>query len=146
MFGPMFHSVVLAQVLGLYFTVIAIILLSRKTYFQALVLEMRPDGAQMIVAAAFGFLLGLFIVVTHNIWVLEPRVLVTIIGWIILIKSLLWLALPERMVSVSKNMYSGPTYYVIAAIVLIVGLILLIKGFYFYVDPDYYIGPEDFKG
>lgn len=132
MFSEVFHSFVLAQVFGLYLLVMVVVLLSRASFYKELVQRMEPHSPGLIVGGSFGLMLGLLLVVIHNIWVLEPRVAVTIVSWIILIKSILWLAFPECMTSATKKVYSGIGYYIMILIFLVVGIFFMTKGFYLY--------------
>lgn len=130
MFGPLFHSYVLAQVFGLYFVIMAIIMLSRVSYYRELIATLIQPTVGMMVGTSFGLLLGLLLIIVHNIWVLEPRVIITLIGWLIVIKSILWLAVPEAMVRLSKQVYSGSGYYFTCGVMLLIGIFLMTKGFY----------------
>ena len=72
---------------------------------------------------------GLFIVITHNDWEMSPSVIVTLLGWAILIKSLLYLLWP-RWVLKFKGFYEKSDlfltrYFRIAgAIYIILGLLI----------------------
>ncbi|WP_244599580.1 hypothetical protein [Legionella londiniensis] len=116
----------------------SVILLSRTPYYRALVQNMTAQNPGILTGASFGLLLGLLLVVVHNFWVWEPRVFITIISWIILIKSLIWLSFPEKMLKFTQKTVAGPAYYVIIALMFIVGVILITKGFYLYI-PDEHI-------
>lgn len=132
MLGSLFHSFILAQALGLFLLIMAIIMLSRAQYYKNLIQNLVLDNGVIFVGASFLLLLGLFFVIVHNIWVAEPRVIVTIISWLILIEAVLWLAIPEYMLELCKKIYAGPGYYIIAVIMTIIGLLVLTKGFYLF--------------
>ena len=138
MFGELFHSYVLSQVFGLYLLLMAVVLLSRATYYRILVQGMPAQSPGLLTSASYGLMLGLLLVVIHNNWVWEPRVFVTLIAWFILIKSLLWLAFPEKMLVYTKKAVASPFYYVIIAVMFIMGIIMLTKGFYLFI-PDGHI-------
>ncbi|MDI9818528.1 MULTISPECIES: hypothetical protein [unclassified Legionella] len=132
MFTGYFHSYVIAQVLGFYLLIMAIIMLARVPFYRRFLMGLTADYGSIIVGASFGLVIGLIMVVVHNIWSMEPRVVVTILGWVILIKSILWLAIPDTMAVFSKKVYGGAGYYVVVAILAILGIILLTKGFYLF--------------
>lgn len=133
MFGELFHSYVLSQVFGLYLLFMAVILLSRTTYYRMLVKDMPVQSPGLLTSASYGLMLGLLLVVIHNTWVWEPRVLVTLIAWFIVIKSLLWLAFPEKMLACTQKAVASHFYYVIIALMFIMGILMLTKGFYFFI-------------
>lgn len=137
MFGALFHSYLLAQVFGLYFIITAIILLSRVRFYRDIIYNLHAKDSAIMFGSSFALLLGLLLVIVHNFWVWEPRVVVTLIAWFILIKSVLWLSLPEGMLRWSKKMYGGAGYYVMVAVLLIVGIFLLTKGFYPFIPDEH---------
>ncbi|WP_133127413.1 hypothetical protein [Legionella nagasakiensis] len=138
MFGALFHSYLLAQIFGLYMIITAIILLSKVSFYREMIQNLQANNVSIVCSASFGLMLGLFLILVHNIWVWEPRVVITIISWFILIKSVLWLAMPESLLHWSKKVYAGPGYYVAVVILFVVGFFLLTKGFYFYI-PDSHV-------
>lgn len=135
MFSEVFHSFLFAQVLGLYLIIMAIIMLSRVQFYRQFVMNLKASSGAVIVAASFALLFGLFMVDIHNIWVLEPRLIITLLGWFIVIKSILWLSIPEKMSSFSKRLFAGAGYYVVVVIVAIIGIFLATKGFYLFMLP-----------
>lgn len=130
MFGHLFHSFVLAQIFGLYLIIMSVIMLSRVRLFRRLISQMQVESSGLIMGASFGLLLGISMVVVHNIWVWEPRVMVTLLAWFILLKSVLWLSLPDCMLRCAQKVYAGPGYYLVAIVMAVIGVFLMTKGFY----------------
>lgn len=133
MVGTLFQSFVLAHILGLYFVILSIILFSRVDFFRQLVRDMNPNSGTIVLAASIGLLMGLFLVDLHSIWEISARLRVTIICWLILILSILWLSIPQRMLRVTQAVFSGAGYYWLSATLGISGLMLVGKGLYLYV-------------
>lgn len=136
-FSAYFHSYIFAQVFGLYLIILALIMAGKTKHYRDLMLRLDPYNPAIALCASLGLLLGIFLVVVHNIWAWEPRVVITILGWFILIKSILWLGFPIKSFNFAKKLYLGPGYYVIAIILFLVGLFLLTKGFYFYIPKEH---------
>lgn len=126
------HTLFLAQVIGLYLFIMAIVMLSRIDYYRNILTHLKAGSASIVLAASIGLLLGICLVLVHNIWVPESEVLVTLVAWFILIKSILWLTFPECMISLSNKVYMGPGYFVVALLAGILGIILLTHGFYLF--------------
>ncbi|MGQ3889056.1 hypothetical protein ACQUW5_08495 [Legionella sp. CNM-1927-20] len=124
------HSYIIEQVLGLYMLIMAIIMIARADYYRKLVRDLPADRNFVFVSAMFTLIFGLIMVVVHNIWHWRFELLATIIAWIIVIKAILWLAIPEYMVAASKRLYKDNMYYVMAVIAAIIGVILLIHSFH----------------
>jgi len=129
-FGAFFHSFLIAQVFGLYLVILAVIMLGQAKYYRALIATMEEKSISMFSSTLVWLLIGLFLILIHNLWVLEPRVLVTLLGWIIVVKSVFWLAAPKSMMRFSKKVCAGSGYYISAIITGIFGVLLMTKGFH----------------
>lgn len=126
------HTLFLAQVVGLYLIIISIIMLSRASYYRKILTHIQSGSSTAVVAATFGLILGLMLVCVHNIWIFESEVLVTLVAWFLLIKSVLWLAFPECMVNATHKLYSGWGYYAVAIIAGVVGVVLIAHGYFLF--------------
>ena len=77
-------------------------------------------------ALVVGFLLVTF----HNTWVKDYSVIITILGWMALIKGIVILVLPKAMITLSKAIAEKPMFMKIEAIAaIIIGLGLAFLGF-----------------
>jgi hypothetical protein len=126
------HSLFLAQAMGLYLVIIAIIMLARAGYYRQMLTHIKEGSPTIILGATLGLILGICLVLVHNIWILESEVLITLVAWFLLIKSVLWLSFPESMVNITHKVYSGPGYYVVAIVAGIIGILLFTHGFYLF--------------
>lgn len=132
MFTALFHSLIFSQILGLYLIIMAIIMMIRVDFYRHFIMNLKSGSGVIILAASFSLIAGLMLVVVHNIWVLEPQVIITLMGWLLVILAILWLSMPERMTHLSQIVYGGKGYYVIALFTAFIGILLLTKGFYHY--------------
>ncbi len=70
-------------------------------------------------------ILGLIIVVNHNIWEFSAAGLITLIGWGSLIKGAIFLIIPNFLFKISKSVLScGMTMKVAITIWLVAGIYL----------------------
>ncbi|QRN03337.1 hypothetical protein GH742_05355 [Legionella sp. MW5194] len=127
------HSLLISQVLGFYLLIVAIVMLTRAGYYRNLMTNLHEGSHAILIGATFSLIIGIILVLVHNLWVWDEEVIITIIAWLILIKSVLWLAFPEKMMAFSRSFYAGPGYYITAGIALVLGIVLLAYGFYLYV-------------
>lgn len=125
-------SFILSQFFGLYILVVALLMFIRAHQYRQLAQKMKPDNGMILLGGLIGLMLGLFLVGIHNYWVLEPKVFITLMCWIVLVLSVLWLASPERMVVLTKKISSGSGYHVISSLMVIAGLWFLGRGIYLY--------------
>lgn len=134
MIGSQLHTFLFSQVFGLYFVILAIIFLSRAEYYRAMIPKLKAPAPGTAMIASLSLFIGLILVTVHNIWVFQPRVLVTILCWLFLIKSILWLAAPERMLKIAQKMWSSNGHYFCSVTMLVVGVFMMIRGFYLFMQ------------
>lgn len=88
-------SIYLARFWGSLFIILGLGSIAGK--FLGRVIEYTEDKAVTVSTGYITFLLGLATVVAHNLWVVDWRVAVTILGWITLLKGLEKVAFPDRI-------------------------------------------------
>ena len=102
--------------------------MGRMFYYRKILLQLQPQDPIIPVVASLTLFLGIVLVVTHNVWEFNRATGVTVLCWLILIKGLLWLALPEQMLAMMKKVSSGSGYYWCIVALLVTGVIFLGKG------------------
>ncbi len=137
MFETILDSFLLSQVFGLYLVITAIIMLSRVDFYRDLVKHLDLRNGTIIIGASFGMLLGLLLVDLHNVWIMKPRVVVTVICWLILIASVCWLSVPELMLAWMRKIYAGRGYYLLTLFIGGWGCVLLFRGMYLFVKHNW---------
>lgn len=122
----------LSRLLGLYYLLAALSMFLHKQTYVETVTALIHNSPVMFVVGIITVIAGLAMVLAHNVWSGGGlAVVVTLIGWITLVKGLLFLLLPPEMeaeVFLSKLHY-GELYYFYAAISLILGVYLTYGGF-----------------
>jgi hypothetical protein len=120
----------LAKVIGVYFILVSIAMLVNMHQFVTMVDGLINNGALMFVIGFFVLILGLLMVVSHNIWQWNWRMIITIIGWLTLLKGTSILFSPQLIDNVSLHFVQNRSFAYIAAIIdLIIGLVLSYYGF-----------------
>lgn len=59
--------------------------------------------ATPIISGLYATLMGLFVVLSHNVWTSDLRVIVTVIGWIALASGVVLLIIPEAYAALLKR-------------------------------------------
>tara|TARA_B100001142_G_C14254045_1_gene624385 strand:- start:551 stop:928 length:378 start_codon:yes stop_codon:yes gene_type:complete len=103
------------------------LLLSKET--RTAMLENKNNDSFLIVMGYITLLIGFPIVILHNIWELSVLGLVTIMGWIMLIKGFVFLAKPSI---VKKKELSEKNLKIRGLIGVLIGLGLMYCGYYPY--------------
>ncbi len=123
-------SYLLAQVIGLYLVLEGILILTRRKFIINLVEDFSRNKALMFVTGAMVFLLGLLIVLNHNIWEASWRVVPTLIGWAMVVKGVAVLFVPKIMMHKAKRVAKNRNLGVLIAVFAVaVGAYLVYVGF-----------------
>lgn len=124
-------SLFLAKVLGLYMTVLSIGLLMNAKKMKSILMDSMDSPPLLLVSGVVALMVGLLIVVSHNMWVSDWRVLITIIGWLALTKGFVLIMFPQVTIDVSKKwVQNDMLYYTTMVIDLFVGIYLTYIGFF----------------
>jgi hypothetical protein len=123
-------SLFLAKLIGPVMLVVGLAVFANQRGFRALAEEFLASRALMFLA---GFVLmpaGLAVVLTHNVWTADWRVLITILGWLTAIGGGLRLFGPLFMVK-AAHAFLQRTYFttIAAAIWTVLGLVFCFVGY-----------------
>lgn len=123
-------SVFLAKVIGLYLFVLCFGFLVNKKNLKPILIDFLKSPPLVFLSGFLALIIGLLIVTSHNIWVMGWPVLITIIGWLSLIKGVIRVICPQFVVTKVQKWIKNDTFYYTAFIIfLIVGLILIYYGY-----------------
>jgi hypothetical protein len=87
-------SIFLAKFWGWYMITFFILLLLYPKRIKEL-FEFSKDDKFVVLISLMGIILGLLNIIIHNIWVWDWRLVITLFGWIVFIKSVTNFAFPE---------------------------------------------------
>lgn len=126
----MLVSIILAQIIGLYCILVGIAMILHPKRFKVMLNDFINSPAVLNLAGIITLILGIILIVFHNIWIWSWIVLITIIAWFTLIRGIIDLFVPEFAIKMAKRLESSSNFYYVSAIItLIVGLILGYYGF-----------------
>lgn len=123
-------SIFLAKVIGWYLVIVSLFLLCRQKQLQALIKEITTKPALLFVIALMTLILGILMVVSHNIWVMAWPVIITILSWIVLISAIIRLMIFDKATAIGEWWMKHSFWLYVAGILyLILGLTLLYLGY-----------------
>ena len=123
-------SLFIAKLLGPMLLVVGVALLTRLEAFRALLREFIASGVLLYLAGFLGLLAGLALLLTHNVWALDWRVLITLIGWATIVRALVTIFRPQWIVSTGAKLIALKGVFVATgAVDLIIGAILSYFGY-----------------
>jgi uncharacterized membrane protein len=122
-------SIFLAKLIGLSWLILGVAMLLRKKEYMQLTKEFLMHDSLVMLSGAVRLIMGLALVLTHNLWVNDWRLLITILSWLILISGVVRLTYPEFTKTAGKQILKAKTYYWLVLIVIALGAYLTYFGF-----------------
>ena len=123
-------SLFLAKLIGPFFLLVGLSLLINQPQFRIIADEFLHNPALVFLTGLMVLPVGLAIVLTHNVWVADWRVLITILGWLSIASAAIRLLVPKRALDVGRRLYARPNVlHVSAAIWVVVGAVLSFYGY-----------------
>ena len=126
------RTIFLSRLIGLYCIVIALSMMTRRQDTVETVTALLQNSSMMLIVGIITLAAGLAVVLAHNIWSGGALVVVvTLIGWITLIKSLFFLFLPPEMEAglFLGQLHYRQLFYLYTVISLVFGVYLTYGGF-----------------
>lgn len=118
----------LASIFGLSFIVVGLsLLISQKEVKK--IIESFENETTLFLFGILSFIIGTAMLLNYNVWAKDWKVVVTILGWVTLVKGLISLFLPETTIKYLKKAKdcSWLSYGLVA--VVVVGCVLVYFGF-----------------
>lgn len=123
----MYTSIIIAQILGIIFMVLGLSMLINKKGTALAIEEMMKNQGLMWIAGLVTLIMGSVIVMLNNVWTSGLPLLVTILGWLTLIKGVSLLFFPNLASSYYQKMNKGNIFTWGGMIVFILGLLLVLS-------------------
>ena len=121
-------SILIAQILGPILVVISLGLIFTPKHYLKLYAEMTDMDYYF--GGIIAMVVGLLLTLNHNIWEGNWTVLITVLGWLALIKGICLLLFPKWVRSIRISMkFSHKTLVVVGIIYLIITAILTYNGY-----------------
>jgi hypothetical protein len=123
-------SVFLARLIGPVMLVIGLAVLTNQRAFRAMAEEFLASQALIFLSGLLIMPVGLAIVLTHNIWAADGRVMITLFGWLNAIGGAVRLFAPAYVMQTGRAMLKRPHSMTIAAAIWVVaGSLFCLFGF-----------------
>lgn len=120
----------LAKSLGIYLIIVCFAFFIDKQRFIHITQSLVSNEPLMFVTGFFTLILGILMIIGHQIWQFNWRLIITLIGWLIFIKGAFILLYPPYMQTLTAYFARNDIFANITlGIDLILGLILCYYGF-----------------
>ena len=127
------RTIYLGRLIGLYCVLLALAMISHKQATVKTIIALMHDAPVLLLASIVAMAAGLAIVLGHNVWSggMLP-VVVTLVGWISLIKGLILLFLPPAgALAYFEAFRYAQFFYAYMSVTLIIGIYLTFSSFRF---------------
>ncbi len=125
--NPALTSLLLGRIVGLFLVIWAFFIMFRRKECLNMVDKLKDNQAWLYVIAIATLPFSLTLVVIHPVWVMGWPVILTILGWALVVSSLFFLFLPRKTILHLIECLNKPASYRIHGIVsLVIGIYLVI--------------------
>lgn len=118
----------LAEVWGISIVIVSFALLLNEKYLKTLFAEVE-NNATMLFWGVVTLVIGLAMVLSYNVWDKSWQVIITIFGWLSLIKGAAILFVPESIKKWTRKIESSSYLPYALVVAIIIGLVLTYFGF-----------------
>ncbi|MDD5496415.1 MAG: hypothetical protein PHP46_04875 [Candidatus Omnitrophica bacterium] len=124
-------AVFIARIFGVFYLVVAAGMALNRKFYQKVMEDYPHNPALILFSGIFALVTGVVIVLVHNVWVANWTVVITIIGWMAILKGT-WLVIFPSTVSKFMKIYKKNSNLLLvhSAIAFILGLFLTYLGYF----------------
>ena len=123
-------SIFIAKLIGPILLVVGFAVVINEKTFRAIAKEVLGSPALIYLFGVIDLALGLVLVLVHNLWVADWRVIITLIGWISIVRGVVRIAFAPNIKKTGAKLIRREGLFMGAAIVaLILGAVLSFYGF-----------------
>ena len=122
-------STALAKIFGIYLFVITLAMLFNPRAFKLLISEFVSNSAVLSLGGFIALILGTILIVIHNVWVMDWRVSLTLISWLIFFKGCIRLLVPQMLPRIATYFQQPSFYFSTTAFYIILAVFFIYHGF-----------------
>jgi hypothetical protein len=124
-------SLFLAKLIGPLFLAVGVGLIANAAVYKKLAEEALASLALIYLSGLLAMTAGMAIVLSHNVWALDWRVLITLLGWLAAIGGAVRIVMPQGTQRIGRKFLKHPQGLIIAAAIwLAVGAVLCFFGYF----------------
>ncbi len=126
----MLASRYLAKLIGPLFLAIGAGMLFNRQNYHAMVEQYLANYAIIYLSGLFGLTVGLMVVLAHNVWTANWRVIITLFGWLLVIGGAVRVVYPQFIQRVGGTMsHLAAIPFIGGGLMIVLGLVLSYFGY-----------------
>jgi hypothetical protein len=114
------RSLLLARLIAPLFILVGVGVLLNRQHYAAMMERFLKNTELYYFSGVLAFLIGEVLVLYHNLWVWDWRVVLTVIGWMSLLKGVVRIVLPAAGLKAAASFTASGWYLNIGAILIVV--------------------------
>jgi len=123
-------TIFLGKLFGYVFVLMALHVFFCKKHFRAYAEHMLENPGVANLMSLFTVVMGVLLLLYHNIWAPDWGIVVTLLCWVVMIRGLYGFFCPDSMAKVARKLLDSESGLYIAAIInIIIGVFLLIMAY-----------------
>jgi hypothetical protein len=123
-------STYLAKLIGPVLLAVGAGMLVDRDGHRSMAREFLGSRAMIYIAGLLALVPGLAIVLSHNVWAADWRVVITVLGWLAVIGGALRILVPRQVTRIGERMIAAPNTMLYGGVVtLALGAILCFFGY-----------------
>jgi len=124
-------AIFIARVFGLCYLILGTGFLFNRRAFAKVMEDFGKNAALTFLSGLFALVIGVVIILLHNVWVANWTVIITIIGWAGLFKGIWLIVFPETVPKFMQAYLNNKNLQIThASVALILGIVLTYLGFF----------------
>jgi len=118
----------LAEIWGISMVIVSLALLVKERHIKRLFTAIETEES-LFVWGLISSVTGVAMILSHNVWIQGWQVVITIFGWLALLKGLSLLFMPDSVKKCAKKMENSQWLPIALVVAIFVGLIITYFGF-----------------
>lgn len=124
------ESLLLGKIIGVTMVIAGLSMVLKKAQWLKITKDIAEKPTILYIAALVEFIIGLTIVLIHPIWIPCWPTIITVLGWLMMVGSALYLLLPHKSITSFLKFFMKPSLIIAKGIVLIlIGAYMSIMAF-----------------
>jgi hypothetical protein len=123
-------SLFLARLIGPVLLIIAVGIFANEKAYRALGKEVLASYAFIYFFSVADLVGGIAIVLVHNVWIADWRILITLLGWMMVVRGAVRILVPDAVRKMGKKALANKSIFTVtAAVVVVIGAVLCFYGY-----------------
>ncbi len=111
----------IAKLLGAVYLAVGVGMAFNNKFYESMVDDFMKNKAMMYLGGAMALAVGVLITSFHNVWEDFATIVISLIGWIAVVKGVFILVLPEVMMDMTKKIWSKSLMQVATLVAVVLG-------------------------